>query len=387
MREAHALFNLHHAETGVNAHGTCDAKLSSDMNPERSHCRGRAFTLIEMLCVIGIIAILAAMLLPTLNKGKAGARRIQCVGNLKQMGIAFNMFAHDHRGRFPMQLPAKEGGSEEFVKSGYSVTGEFYFSFRHFQPLSNVLVSTKLLVCPSDLARSPAASFARLNNTNLSYFVGVSAEPGNVNSILSGDGNLANDRTRTPSIFKPEPGGTVRWTRELHQFKGNLLYADGHVDEVNSLRFAQNTKPGGDLFLPSTNRPGGLAYSGDNRSTPAQRISSNAVSSNRSPTNVTPEIVRQPQVTSLSLQGQALSSSPPPVDPAKKPETNAIVAGTPTPTPTAQDSGGSPFMQWFADMAKQIVDVGKWLLWLLLLLLLILLVALRLRQLARRKER
>ena len=81
-----------------------------DIEPECPRAE-TAFTLVELLVVIAILGILAALLLPSLSRGKLLARRVECSGNLRQLGLAAQMYWDDNNGTcFRWDLGATNGG-------------------------------------------------------------------------------------------------------------------------------------------------------------------------------------------------------------------------------------------------------------------------------------
>ena len=185
----------------------------------------RAFTLIELLVIIAIVGILASLALPTIAKAKTKAMRAKCISNLHQIGISYRTFAGEHENRHPMQVPGRYGGSMEAVRYGSGYT------YRHYQVMSNIVVSTHLLVCPADKIKY-STNWTDIRGANLSYFVGVDAVSGNSLQMLGGDRNITN---RSPAVHTSvfSTNSQAGWTPDIHLENGNVLFADGHVENLD----------------------------------------------------------------------------------------------------------------------------------------------------------
>ena len=211
------------------------------MNSTPRHFTRQGFTLVGLLIIIAVIAILAAMLLPALASAKRKAQRINCVDNLKQDSLAFRLWEGDNGDKYPMAVSTNKGGTMEYAEDGNA--------FRHFQVMSNELSTPKILVCPAD-NRTAAASFARLENQNVSYFVGLNAEETRSQMLLTGDRNVTNGIAPEHSILKLVPDQPAGWTEAMHNGVGNIGLADGSVQQFSIPGLQQMLKHTGD----STNR-------------------------------------------------------------------------------------------------------------------------------------
>jgi prepilin-type N-terminal cleavage/methylation domain-containing protein/prepilin-type processing-associated H-X9-DG protein len=169
----------------------------------------RAFTLVELLVVIGIIAILAALLLPVLGRSKESARATVCLSNLHQVGIALQIYVQENNNKLPVMRD---------VSTDPTVAASNTFPAIQIV-LASPLGNTNVLRCPSDVQH-----LFELTGSSYAW-----------NSLLNGED--ADHLVVFNIRFDPHEIPVVYDKADFHKARGankavNYLYADGHIKNL-----------------------------------------------------------------------------------------------------------------------------------------------------------
>ena len=210
----------------------------------------KGFTLLELVFLMALIAALGAVFLPYLARSKVRSSKINCVNNLKEIGLSHRLFANDNGDKFPTALSTNLGGSLEYV-----LTPE---TFRHFLPLTNELGTPKVLICSEDSARNRSwiTNLQSLQNSNLSYFIGLDAQETTPELWISGDRNLEIQVASTNFSYPLTTKTKVVWGKSIHNKAkstlraGNIGLADGSVSQWSEKRLQESLA----ASPPHTNR-------------------------------------------------------------------------------------------------------------------------------------
>ncbi|HZP84179.1 MAG TPA: DUF1559 domain-containing protein [Chthonomonadaceae bacterium] len=210
------------------------------------------FTLIELLVVIAVIAILAAILFPVFAQAREKARAVTCLSNLKQLGLAVDMYAQDYDERFPQVYPSVSPAPWEVREEGPEPypdpQGNF---FALIQPYTKSASGKGINICPSDSRIDPEDHpNSYIPNGFLVFGASFSSVARPASTIyLSESGDENEDRSTHPWMIFRQDGSLDEddleeleedTAAERHTGGANYLFTDWHA---KWLRFPATYQP------------------------------------------------------------------------------------------------------------------------------------------------
>jgi prepilin-type N-terminal cleavage/methylation domain-containing protein/prepilin-type processing-associated H-X9-DG protein len=223
----------------------------------------RAFSLIELLVVIAIIALLIAILIPSLSGAREASRRVTCASNLRQYAMGLTMYAADHKQRTPTQFPLPGYGSNMFACNGAplagtpyenptSILGPGWWDLREM--LKNYFTSLGILNCPS-LKTSPVTDPA---NTRAACYYAFDYYGGR-GQVLSGPAPFATIQDRWPDFGirngVPDNMDLLSVTPGLMPLTQDRLYYDANSSGDTANMFIYNHGRGTAFLNAGPGRP------------------------------------------------------------------------------------------------------------------------------------